>query len=282
MGYILCQAQGGINDIACQIWLCTDYAIKHNKQIILTHWSYFGSDLFDVFDFTNYPVKVYPITHIKTITYDALEPAGLEEYVKLLFDKNNNFGPIASLIKDNGNVFDKTRTYPDSTLLLHDSCGGGTDSVKFFKNIGFAEKFKMFFKEKTAGFPLEYNALHIRYTDMKVDADALIKNIHSLGSDPLFIGTDSLALKTKILSEFEHTFSSQSITNRVNHNLHYMTNKEILEVALVDMFIMVFSKNKIEDFYREAQVDNTSGFCQLIDSLKDVKNDIRFKLNALL
>jgi hypothetical protein len=61
-----------------------------------------------------------------------------------------------------------------------------------------------------------------------------------------------------------------------------LKNKEILENALVDLFVMVFSKNKIEDFYKKTEVNITSGFCKLIDALKDMKNDIRIKLDLLL
>ena len=277
MGYILCQAQGGINDIACQIWLCTDY--EHNREIILTHWSYFGSDLFDIFDFKNYPVSVHPVAHLKSISYDAVEPPE-EDYVKLFADKLDNISDISKRVKDFGVVFNKSREYPDSTLLLHDSCGGGSESVNFFINVDFTQKFKAFFKEKSASFPADYNALHIRHTDMKVDAETLLNHIHLLGTDPLFIGTDDVVLKTRILQKFKHAFSSDPQNNE-GSNLHYKPNKEILESALVDLFVMVFSKNTIRNFYDEANVEVISGFCRLIDSLKEFKNDIFFKLNGV-
>jgi hypothetical protein len=285
-GYILCHAQGGINDIACQVWYCTDYANKHNREIILTNWSYFGSDLFDVFDFSNYPVKIHPIDHLNNITYDNVEPPECEDYVKLFLDKKKNLSIIDSLFYRNPEdihkrIFIKTCSYSDSTLLLHESFGGGLWSMHFFENVGFTEKFQTFFKEKTANFPMEYNSIHIRHTDMKVDSDILVKNIHLFDDSPLFIGTDDPILKKSILDKFENAFSTE-FKDMPTINLHYLKNKEILENALVDLFVMVFSKNKIEDFYKKTEVNITSGFCKLIDALKDMKNDIRIKLDLLL
>jgi hypothetical protein len=274
-GYILCRAQGGLNDLTCQIWKCTEYAIKHNRAIILTHWSYFGSDLFDVFDFSNYPVKVYPIDHLKSITYKSVEPAGEEDYIALFMDKPNNIDRISVLHSNERRVFDRTRAYDDSTLLLHDSCGGGIDSVQFFKHIEFTERMKEFFKAATVTFPQQYNALHIRHTDMKVDSVTLLKKLDSLPR-PLFIGTDDPQLKEAILTTDPETFSTRFETTptEYTHNLHYQSEKETLEWAVVDLLVMVFAANTMKDYYEAAQVDIPSGFCRLIDALKPYKSDL--------
>jgi hypothetical protein len=280
-GYVLCQAHGGINDMTCQIWICTDYAIKHNRDIILTHWSYFGCNLFDIFDFSNYPVKVYQFDHLRKINYDAVEPASCTELASLLSDMPNNFEKIHHIVANKPHVFYLEKSYDKSTLLVRSSWGGGFDSVNFFRNIEFTSRFKNFFREKTSTFPKKYNALHIRHTDIKVDSDVLIKNLDEFNSIPMFIGTDDMLLKQKVLEKFGNAFSS-TFNLIPENNLHYLPNKDILEWALVDLFVMVLSENRIEDIYKKTGINMISGFSKLIDALKPYKNDMRSKINVLL
>jgi hypothetical protein len=268
--YILCQAQGGINDIMCQIWVCTEYALKYKREIILTHWSYFGASLFDVFDFKDYPVKVHPINTLNYINYTSVEPSDCEKYVELFKDKYKNWGKIAKNITNSTRIFDKSKSYPSTTLLLHDSCGGGKNSILFLEHIQFTQEFKSFFKDKTQTYPPRYNAIHIRNTDIKTNVPKLLNIIEKFTEIPCFIGTDDILLKKYILENYKNTFSCShdKITNIGDHNLHYMKDKYILELALVDLFTMVFSENTITQVYTLAEEPIISGFSILIDSLK--------------
>jgi len=271
-GYILCQAHGGLNDIACQIWTCTMYAMKHNRGIILTHWSYFRSDLFEIFDFSDYPIPVYPLDKFKSITYDAVEPEVSKDYLNCFLDKPNNIKNIADYVFCIPvTTFNKEKEYPYTTLLFHDSCGGGSHSIQFFKHVKFTPYMIQFYKEKTLDYPLEYNALHIRNTDIKTDVQPLLQTINN--KIPLFIGTDDTSLKEYILKTYPNTFSSSFNTNNTG-NLHYRNEKYILEWAIVDLISMVFSQNTIKSTYNIAKVPITSGFTHLIDLLKTIKSKI--------
>lgn len=277
-GYILCQAQGGLNDIACQIWVCTEYAIKYQREIILTHWSYFSSDLFDVFDFTDYPVKVHPITLLKDISYISVEPSDCNEYVELFKDKHGNFDKIYNLHTNDTRRFDKNRSYGATTLLLHDSCGGGSESVNFIQHVQFTKRFKEFFREKTRSYPPVYNAIHIRNTDIKTNVAAILNVINVFIKIPCFIGTDDLGLKHEILDIIPNTFSSSFDPIAIETNLHYTRSKDVLEWALIDLFTMVFSYNTISEVYLLAGEKITSGYSRLIDALKTSKDTLRGKL----
>jgi glycosyl transferase family 25 len=270
-GYILCQVQGGINNMLCELWKCTEYAIQYNRSIILTHWSYFSADLFDIFDFSKYPVPVYSLDKLQRIKYNSVEPSGCEEYVKLFMNKHENTQEIHKLHTQMF-AFNKERVYDEMTLLVNDSYSGGLGSVEAFKNIHFTEKFKKFYKEKTSNFPKLYNALNIRHTDMKVDSEALIRNINA--DKPLFIGTDDCSLKKKILDEYEFTFSTDFDNNDMP--LHYSGKEDTLEWAITDLCFMVLSENKISDYYNG--IENKSGYTLLIDQLKEFKESIKTKL----
>jgi hypothetical protein len=256
------------------------YAIKHNRSIILTHWSYFKSDLFDIFDFSNYPVPVYPLKKFKSITYDAVEPEVSKDYLNCFLDKPNNMRNIA----DNLNlipttVFNKEREYPETTLLFHDSAGGGDDSLEFFKHIKFTPFMARFYGEKTLNYPSEYNALHIRNTDIKTNVEPLLQTI-SNNELPLFIGTDDISLKEHILKTYTNTFSS-SFETKNDDNLHYVPDEYILEWAIVDLLSMVFSQNTIKSTYARAEVPIYSGFTRLIDLLKTIKSKIHKEISEI-
>lgn len=271
-GYILCQAHGGLNDITCQIWHCTVYALKHDKSIILTHWAYFGSDLFEIFDFSNYPVPVFSLDKLRSITYDAVEPSVSEEYVKCFLNKTANINEMQKFMSPTTslNVFDKTKTYPETTLLFHDSCGGGLESIEFFKHIQFTIYMYRFFRDQAKNFPKLYNALHIRNTDIKTDVYPLLETINTTKL-PLFIGTDDLSLKKYILTTYRSTFATSFEAKKDIVNLHYADTKYVLEWALVDLLMMVFSENTIKSSYDKAGLIIHSGFTRLIDGLKTIK-----------
>jgi hypothetical protein len=277
MSYILCQAQGGLNDIMVQIWLCTEYALKYNREIILTHWSYFGSELFDVFDFSEFPVKIHPLAKLREIHYSNVEPADCEDYVKLFLDNPKNTNTIGSVLSIDKRKFDRTIVYPESTLLLHDSCGGGLESVKFIKNINFTKAFKEFYAKHTINFPSIYNAIHIRHTDMKINSDNLLRVIDIYNTIPLFVGTDDTTLKQTILQKYANTFSTE-FTCTTYHTLHYSGIANMLEFAIVDLFMMVFSVNNIYDVYALANETIISGYCRLVDELKKDKHNLLIKL----
>lgn len=280
-GYILCQAQGGLNDILCQIWHCVQYALQHNRNIILTHWSYFQSDLFDVFDFSDFPVKIFPIDHMKNITYSAVEPADCEEYVRFFLDKRNNTAKIGSILTIDTRKFDRTKIYPSTTLLLHDSCGGGLESVECFTYIRFTKKFQQMYTDITKTFPSKYNAVHIRNTDIQTNTENILNIIQTYNTIPLFVGTDNLKLKQEILQIIPNTFSTElKVTQENNANLHYIYEKNILEFSVIDLLVMVFSINTIEEIYEKAHEEIKSGFTRLIDKLKLQKISILSKLNV--
>jgi hypothetical protein len=179
---------------------------------------------------------------------------------------------IGKLVTHDTRVFDKNTTYDDDELLLHDSCGGGLESVEFFKHIDFTTKMRAFFRGATENHPIHYNAIHIRHTDMKVDSVALMAKLEPT-QHPLFIGTDDTLLKKRILATVANTFSTDFATMPTD-TLHYLPDKGTLEWAMVDLLIMIFAENTMKMYYDHAGIDIISGFCRLIDALKPYKTDL--------
>jgi len=246
--------------------------MQHQRSIILTKSAYFKTDLFDLFDFSDYPVPVYPLYKLKSITYDNVEPAYCEEYVKCFLDKDANMKEISEYMSKGTYRFDKAVYYSPSTLLFHDSCGGGSESIQFFKSVKFTPYMKKFFNDNTKNFPSEYNAIHIRNTDIKTDIFPLLQTINT-NQLPLFIGTDDTSLKTYILRTYAKTFSTAFETKN-GHNLHYVDEEHILEWALVDLLSLVFSNNTMLSAYNKAGLPIKSGYTNLIDGLKQIKEQL--------
>ena len=155
VGYIYCRAKGGFNDALNQLYDCTLYAIKYNCHIILELSTYNSLEISKIFNFSNYPVIIHSTSKLKEITISNTEPSFYYPFIFL--DTNNIFN---FQIK-----FNKNEIYSKNTLLIHDSYGGGQYGINVLQKIKLTSYFINLFNEKYNKLPLNYNAIHFRYSD---------------------------------------------------------------------------------------------------------------------
>lgn len=56
--YILLRCRTGLHDCLSILTVNTDYAIKHNKKILLEFIMYKKTNLDEIFDFSTYPISL--------------------------------------------------------------------------------------------------------------------------------------------------------------------------------------------------------------------------------
>jgi len=179
-GYIYLVTIGGLNDTLIHLAKCTEYAIKHNRSIILEMQGYSATDLETVFDFSKFPVPV--LTNHREMQV-ALEDNDIEpEYYESLSR------PVETQVfidnkwsTESGQPleFDFSKAYPATTVLVYAAGGGGEgdSAVNILKYIRLRPAVKEAYEAIMAKMPEEYLSIHLRATDRKLN---IINNITGL------------------------------------------------------------------------------------------------------
>lgn len=281
--YIYIKTSGGLNDSLTQLSNYAEYAKNNRCKIILEMPDYSATDLNSVFDFSNFPVPILT-NHLEM--QEALKGRPIEpSYIKSLKDipHKHDFYRRNKHIKEKLLGFNVKKSYPSDTVLVTlDSGGGGGDkSVNILENIRIRPDVIDAYnaKVKEHGIPGEYNSIHLRATDRKLnitnnitgmllkDSDAIINipstgNIHRdslkkidkfIKSSPLpvFISGDNPKLISKLVDKYPQVIKSldenkgNSDTNIYYQGLHKALGKkdpENLKEAIVDLLILAKAK----------------------------------------
>lgn len=254
--YIYLQARGGLNDCLNQLAICTAYAIKHRYSILLELTAYKSTELNSIFDFSQYPVKIY--TNVKRkkerLKDRPVEPAymkNVHHMVKYTTRKNGMW-------RGNGGRplrFSLSKTYPRDVVLIY-AAGGGGDPVidnaakrehNVFEYVRFTDKFiNEYTRVKDAAkIPDTYIAIHLRATDMDLEIQSKIKgataneqevlnkikdsnNSHAAALDrvsafiainpdiPIYIASDNIRLLEKLKAQHKNIVTTYSEKDTAN------------------------------------------------------------------
>jgi hypothetical protein len=284
-GYIYLQTSSGLNDCLVQLAKCTKYAIQHHRSIILEMPMYSATDLDTVFDFSKYPVPI--LTNHKEMQKELAKNPIEPPYYGTLAD------PITRKHKTNrkwstedGKIleFDFAKSYPITTVLVYAAGRGGEgdDSINILEHIrlrpAVLEAYRQKLKEYSV--PTEYNSIHLRATDRKLnitnnitgmltkDSNSIIKqpssgNTHAdslkkidaflkAHTLPVFISGDNPKLIEKLSAKYPQILYSSSpnnnkecTSNRECTALHKQghENPDILKNAVVDLLILAGAKS---------------------------------------
>lgn len=252
--YIYLQARGGLNDCLNQLAICTAYAIKHRYSIILQLNAYRATHLNDIFDFSDYPVKIYTNVTRKKEELKArpVEPA----YMKQIQDKVGYVTRKKGVAShDRPLRFNLSKTYPRDRVLLY-ACGGGGKPIlenalkrerHLFEYIRFTKAFLNEYErvKGAAKIPERYIAIHLRATDMPLEIgssvegasekeESTIKEIKSpedshtealdkvsafieMNPDtPVYIASDNIRLLEKVKARHGNIVTTYSEKNTAN------------------------------------------------------------------
>ena len=174
---------GGLNDCLNHLAICTAYAIKHRYSIILQLNVYRATHLNDIFDFSDYPVKIYTNVTRKKEELKArpVEPA----YMKQIQDKVRYVTRKKGASHDRPLRFNLFKTYPRDRVLLYAASGGGNPIVEnaakrerhLFEYIRFTKAFLNEYEQvkQAAKIPERYIAIHLRATDMPLEIGSSVE-----------------------------------------------------------------------------------------------------------
>jgi hypothetical protein len=254
-----------------QLWIVTKYAKRLQREVLFQMSMYSATKLSSVFDFSKYPVKVHVDESAEKIlqriaTTGSVHP---QEYTLHSATIDSN-APKVSLEDQKG-----LEAIPRTTLLVHDTPGGGYDAQYAFLQIQFQESFLQSFYRHYS-LPPVYHAIHIRNTDYTTNleyADSQIrvfKANHS--SNPIFIITDNPATQ----QEFAQRYSLQKTkTHYFDGSILHSngkTDSNVLQDVLYDLFIIALSN----DFLAiQCAHNKITGFAILATALHEQKRKMK-------
>jgi len=253
--FILCIAKEGLVDFTSIIWRCTDYAIKHNRSLIIDKALYRSDQLSEIFDFTHWPVPVYSIDHLYRVEHTSVEPLDFQRYLKY---ENKR---IIEVRYNGWMAFDMEKVYPRDVLLVYSfKRGSNILSHLFLQSVGYTADFTRFLKEQMSGLPPIYNVSHIRYTDYTVDIEATHKYIDRLMASsplPLYVATDNTSVLKTLIERYGSRVHYNSSVSELSDlsgakTLHHTERKFTLHNAILDLFILAKGANSVLEQYKES------------------------------
>ena len=282
-GFILCIAKNGLTDFFSQIWLCTLYAKSIDRSIILMKTHYEGTSLFDLFDFSTYPVPIYELSKISAVIHTDVIPS---ECKQLLVYEGES---IVSVKAGPNFPIDKTKTYEAGVLIVH--CDSGimidrvTPTVEFLKNIRFTPKFIDFLSHGLSKLPGKYNSIQIRHTDYRTNIIKILELLDGFinsTTEDLYVATDNSELVNSLKEKYgDRILYNDTVYDRKGEAiLQTQSDRGILENAFLDLFILARTSNDIMYFYTQSR-SLAYGYTKLAARLKSHIDLIEWLLTSV-
>jgi hypothetical protein len=226
--YIFCLPGGGFNDVIEQIMLCLQYAIRHNRILVLdTHRVFsFKDDITNYFDISHSHIYQEPAHTF----YAQVKQNRLECYPSVITYENIDIacghysGELnAYQYKSVLTRLDLSRAY-EEPVVFHSNCGGGTGPVNFFNLFPLKPIVLDELTRRWRSLTHPYIALHIRHTDYKSNiSDFITTHSAQIAEMPcVFLASDNKSVIDTVVSLYGskiHTFST--ITGKEDTPMHY-------------------------------------------------------------
>ena len=258
--FIYCNASEGFNDILRQLMCVTAYAIKYRYSIILNSDLYVSCKYGDIFDFKNYPCKIFIDQEAKTLIKD-LKEAGFKEHTDT-----------------SASVFNLSNIYSPDLILVRRGYGGKSNrpinnsnkTFRFFSYIRLTDIFKRLVLEKLARLPKIYYGIHIRDTDhlAKCNKKTIREYLSSITNEAVVLATDNIDTLNEFCNLYKNIVPTGTLDNILSdtyYSLHYSFSNEPdnLQNAVLDLLIIANATHIKTTFDFGGQ----SGFSELIRSL---------------
>lgn len=243
-GYVFCRPQGGWNDTLVQVSLCLDYALRHRRRLIIDTSR---SGLLDVLARYFRPASTF-----RGIAFSVPEGfADQSRSMSCLPSSLNGRGiSYKSVHRQEANYvetlsrqplkFDMNRGHAEQ-LLVHEQCGGGTGSKRFFDWVVPTKEVRAEIEKSLCKLPPVYLAVHIRHTDRKTRYPEFLAAVQPLvAGKNILVCTDSFEVLTYARETFgaSRTFSAGDIPDSRGQSLHHnpgLTDWRVNVGALCDL-----------------------------------------------
>lgn len=262
---IYCSASGGFNDILTQLMSVTDYAVKYNYSIILKSGLYPSCKYSDIFDFSDYPCKIY-VDNEGTELIKKVTDAGFKRHSDT-----------------SASVFHLTKTYKPELILVRAGMKGHNNhivnkyikSCNFFYYVKLNKSFKKLVETKLELMPKIYYGLHIRNTDhwAKCNISLIHTYLMSIPNTAIVLATDNKELLNTLCAHYNNiipTGSLDKILSKKYGSLHFsfINDPDGLKNAILDVIVIASAV----DVKTTLDFGGYSGFSKLIDNLHADKN----------
>lgn len=298
MKYLLCRPKGGLNDTLCQIEKCWKYCEKNDRILIVdTTKSGIFINFSELFEQKNKSKFIFAINESLIIKLNKLNCQIKElngnisnytsEYLKnenYILKKIGNENKLKECIKL---TFDFTKNY-DEDLLVHEQCGGGTESLELLEKLKLSENIRSLFKKnKIDG---DYKSIHVRNTDYKTDYKSLLENLKEIlkdekvlvCSDDYSVIEDSIKIlnKSVIITKTSNVFSKSGNPLHSTYNNYTMAEKrQITENSIIDLLLLSKSKKIYYSILTGYDFYKLSGFTKLALLLNEKNHIVDSLLN---
>jgi len=183
--YLLCRPMGGLNDALCQIEACVRYAKRHNRRLVVDTPE--GGLVHSVFqllvpvgfraDTTFFPGPDFLSQMNSMTTYPRVVEGAIDRYKS----RRSSGAPWLEEISSAPITFDFRKSYPHD-LLVHHSQGGGTLSFVAIERFRVSDYALSEIEPLLSRLPRDFNALHLRATDIQSSYHDAIWQVAGLGT----------------------------------------------------------------------------------------------------
>jgi hypothetical protein len=282
--YLLCRPMGGWNDLLCQINLCYHYSRIYNRVLVIdtnhisgiqdhfsNYFSFDGDNSMVFLSLSNDLIEIFSGSTIKNLTNGSYVNMESNEW---FHDKTNKI------------TFDMSSD-SDDHLLVHQSSGGGAQSIYFLRNLilenSISEAARAAYYELKK---LNYCSTLVRNTDYKTDYVSFFSSIEKsvclyekilVGSDDkacLDYASDFFGDKFMSLSELPDANSGRPlISNYYGMDFQIKHNKRSLMELVVISLSSKFFVSEI-NFLKNTPLPTgmKSGYVMLADNLNKDKS----------
>lgn len=279
--YLLCRPQGGLNDILVQIEKCCQYGDRFGRKVVVDTAYKYSYNFHEKF-------STYFESKDENIVLDATEYLqgfeSLSVYPHCLQGKLNEYNAYWKDINSNFVIAEGELTIPTGfdlniafkeDLLVHHQVGGGHQSSLLGRRFKLTQSM---FDELVHRLDLiggEFDAAHVRHTDMQSNYSEAIDKLQTLNFTKLFLATDNKV----ILEIFRNAFPDKNIISFSHlpeidgQPIHFgntsvpisIANKE----AILDLFTLTFAKTLTLCRALDVSYSEYSGYSMLAKSLHE-------------
>jgi hypothetical protein len=287
--FLLLRPEGGLNDIFCRIFVCHQYCLKTGRTLVIDTFPTAFAQSLEAF-----LVPIVPnVVLLGNSGRDFINELGpfrprlkgsINSYATS-FDADHGF-----VCADSGVplTFDLSVDHPERTLLYH-GCGGGGFGVEALNLFQLTEGLRRSVLGCRSKLPTNYSAVHIRYTDMRINLDEFLRKLQLVSTaTTLYVATDSILALSKVRSALTPpveilNFSGDAVSS--SHDPVHMFSPSISESAdrqainqatFSDLFCLAQSS---EFYFSRTEQGVISGYAILANMLRTNSNLLARLLN---
>ncbi|TPW27859.1 hypothetical protein FJU08_19220 [Martelella alba] len=289
--YLLCRPHGGLNDMLVQIELCRAYAASHARVLVVDMNRSGWKD-----DFQRYfePLPGFgPVGRAWSMDM-ARHLAEINDVVpaeiggRIRDYQFSQAGTVFLLAGSDIRLSFDFSVKHDARLLVHEQCGGGLESIDFLRHVRFTSEAANAILRRIIPLGADYDAIHVRHTDMKTDYQGFLKRIApALAGRRVLLCTDSHAVQQEapgLLAGCAEVLTLGAVPDTGDLGLHYHNEGDVFERnlgSLADLVALACSNSLYFTSVRDG--DNTarvSGFSLLAEGLHHQPKMIRALMGA--